>query len=430
MARRLFLRQDGTATNKAAAVGPVDDASKCMNLTVHNSLVDNLLPDDEIIISNRGGEFDCSSILLACPDSGLLTQPIIYQGEENHIPVFNAHDIGGICLDSGSLDHIIFNDLILKDATSSVVLNDGTSVGLIYNRCKFSGSGDQNTQNIDTVEVTYNDCETFDAADDGHSIHDNAKVILNGGRVYDNAQGINSTSTGNAFITCYGTTIENNTQFEVSAQNVSLYRCIVRLSAGGEGISSPTGNMLIQSTIIDALTNQTTDRLVDYTGAGNVVINNSVFYNQNRKCQGVWCRASASSIVANNTIFQGLLRVFYTFAGVTVTANNCCYHDNTDKEVGDGSLIDNNPVDQNPLMVDPANDNFKLTKDSPCINAGTDSVYSSEVLDFDEKPITDNLGNALGDMPIGAHLFQAGYQPVLQPVFQPIFQNIFQGIHK
>jgi hypothetical protein len=50
-----YMRSDGSAANKAAAVGPVDTVANCMNVTIHNG--ETFDPGDIIIVSDAGGVY-------------------------------------------------------------------------------------------------------------------------------------------------------------------------------------------------------------------------------------------------------------------------------------------------------------------------------------------------------------------------------------
>lgn len=68
-----YLRNDGTAPNKGAAVGPISDPSKCMNVAVHNSQTFNV--GDKIIVGDQGGMI---TSMIVAPSNG-----VTYTGTDN-----------------------------------------------------------------------------------------------------------------------------------------------------------------------------------------------------------------------------------------------------------------------------------------------------------------------------------------------------------
>lgn len=85
-----YMRADGTAADKETATGPTTDATKCMNVTVHNA--ESFDPGDVIVLSHRGGDYDTSGIFfgLTIPSSGDASDDIVYRGEDrDNRPVLN-----------------------------------------------------------------------------------------------------------------------------------------------------------------------------------------------------------------------------------------------------------------------------------------------------------------------------------------------------
>jgi hypothetical protein len=76
-----YMRADGSAANKAAATGPTTDASKCMNVTVHNS--QSFAAGDTIIMSDAGGDF--TDARLVTRTAGTSGSPVTYLAEGNPV---------------------------------------------------------------------------------------------------------------------------------------------------------------------------------------------------------------------------------------------------------------------------------------------------------------------------------------------------------
>lgn len=96
--------------------------------------------------------------------------------------------------------------------------------------------------------------------------------------------------------------------------------------------------------------------------------------------------------------------------GIVVTANNCCFPSSkAQAEARGGTVTDTDCLwETDPLMVDPANDDFKLKRTSPCRDAGKNSVWAgtANVLDFSGIAITDGSGNIItpgGTVDMGAY---------------------------
>jgi hypothetical protein len=80
-------------------------------------------------------------------------------------------------------------------------------------------------------------------------------------------------------------------------------------------------------------------------------------------------------------------------ASFTAADHNCVYNNTTANYNGAGLAAGANDINADPLMVDPANADFRLTTNSPCINRGTPVGLS-----------VDYAGNSIKGLPdIGAY---------------------------
>ena len=121
--------------------------------------------------------------------------------------------------------------------------------------------------------------------------------------------------------------------------------------------------------------------------AGTLIVYNNIFYSND--AQGIYISPSntATKIVKNNILAENTGTELEIVEGghVNLTCDyNCVYHSGggtfmdwrgTDYNWADwltNSSQDANSINSDPLMIDPANGNFKLNPHSPCVNAGTD----------------------------------------------------------
>jgi hypothetical protein len=186
--------------------------------------------------------------------------------------------------------------------------------------------------------------------------------------------------------------------------NSLIYRNEANWSSGGiEIASSEVGD-----------NNVTRGKIINSTITGNV---SNMHGTGSERGGGVWVNAysgngSVATLDLYNTIVYGNTSVGGSGAGqdlyVTKSAPGSAvvnaYSSNINDVAGDMSLYHpTNVINNNPLFTDPANDNYHLTADSPCINAGTADVPSPPGLpetDFEENQ------RVVGPLPdIGAYEF-------------------------
>lgn len=119
-----YARADGTAANKAAAVGPETDATACMTLTV--MAAQTFSADDVIIVSGLGGAY---AERLLVPSSGTSGHQLIFRG--SNFPVVNGNG-------TQSLRMSARNYVTIEGITFTGVLsNISAGTGNIINKCVF-----------------------------------------------------------------------------------------------------------------------------------------------------------------------------------------------------------------------------------------------------------------------------------------------------
>jgi len=104
----------------------------------------------------------------------------------------------------------------------------------------------------------------------------------------------------------------------------------------------------------------------------------------------------------------------YVYNGDIATLNYSCYANgiNDVHLDGTGSIVEtNNNITSDPLFVDEASDDYRLSFNSPCIDAG-DNYYNSETYDIRGDDYGRKLGKltgTAGTIDMGAYEFRAGY---------------------
>lgn len=158
-----YVRQDGSAANKAAAVGPSTDASKCMDVAKHNA--ETFAADDIILFSDKSAAAYSGGIIP--PSSGDANHPIILDkvpGEsplltsagQNEITINGKSNITIQNLSIGSSSVLTYcagiyihgtaDGITIKDCTITMptngyyVVSDATSTGVIIDGGTFTGA--------------------------------------------------------------------------------------------------------------------------------------------------------------------------------------------------------------------------------------------------------------------------------------------------
>ena len=89
--------------------------------------------------------------------------------------------------------------------------------------------------------------------------------------------------------------------------------------------------------------------------------------------------------------------VDYAFKSITY-----CALESGEFNANAGLISDNVILTTNPFL---SLSDSHLSLNSPCRNAGTDSIYSGQITDADGMIVTDANGDAIDEMPIGAYLY-------------------------
>lgn len=131
------MRHDGTAANKAAAIGPASDATKCMSIDVHNA--ETFAAGDIINLSDQGGDFtDASGFNI--PSSGLSGSPIEYIGIGDVVITNNRDGLINLLGES----YLSFMNLSLVDIREDLfgaVIKTTASSNITFDSINLSGDG-------------------------------------------------------------------------------------------------------------------------------------------------------------------------------------------------------------------------------------------------------------------------------------------------
>lgn len=129
-----------------------------------------------------------------------------------------------------------------------------------------------------------------------------------------------------------------------------------------------------------------------------------------------------SYTVINNSVIYGNDAIhnadeFYIDCTSDIILNYCSYTSNATSlylEAGSTFTATNNNISSDPLFIDEVNDDYRLSKTSPCLDAGNNS-YNSETYDIrsDYPRKLNKNSQSSGIIDIGAYEFRAGYDAIV-----------------
>jgi hypothetical protein len=143
-------------------------------------------PNDTLYICGTHNE------LLTIGGSGESGKPITIRGDyEGDAGVVDSQDTRNIGIQISSINYVTLTSLSTIDAVVSCLNIQGTSTGIVTNSIIATGSGNQGIQHLNSVSATHNNPTSTGNVDDGISGHDSANIIINGGTITNNSDGIN-----------------------------------------------------------------------------------------------------------------------------------------------------------------------------------------------------------------------------------------------
>jgi hypothetical protein len=183
------VRADGTAANKAAAVGPSTDATASMNVTTFNA--QTFSDNDIVIFSSRGGAFN--NVAVVIPSGGsTFANRIIYKGESDFEPTFDGQNTTDVIMKVSSKNNLEIQAMTFTRPVTSGFEVGGTSDGVIVSDIVSTYSGNQSFQNLDTASTTYRNITGSNSVDDGFSMHDSSRANIFNGTFENDDQNINT----------------------------------------------------------------------------------------------------------------------------------------------------------------------------------------------------------------------------------------------
>ena len=166
------------------------------------------------------------------------------------------------------------------------------------------------------------------------------------------------------------------------AQNPTIIECIINrneVTAYGGGLSVHASNPIINKCLIIG-----NSALSENIGGGGiycrfsrlVFINCTIYGNTANRGGGLLCNGNTHPVYLNNISFNNNPEEIHFFGQDEPNSIDVSFSDIEGNE--DGIVINNNcevnwgdgNIDENPLLVDPENDDFSLTYSSPCIDTG------------------------------------------------------------
>jgi hypothetical protein len=175
-----YVRNDGSAANKAAGTGPSSDSSACMSIATFNG--ETFADNDIIIFSSLGGALT-TAIVIPSGGSGVGSE-IEYKGESGNEPTITA--TGGF--DNNSLGNLIIRDFTFNNAAGTTGFHfDGNVSNITTHDLTVTDVGNQGFQHLDAVSVTHNNVTlTCSSGDECFSMHNTPTVVVNGGTLTAN----------------------------------------------------------------------------------------------------------------------------------------------------------------------------------------------------------------------------------------------------
>lgn len=313
------------------------------------------------------------------------------QGIQNYDTVSNIYHYNAYChdnFDDGISSHSTVTDSI--NVVGGTMENNGDGLGgfnIVATGVTFTG----NTDDVDTSGVgRFTNCD------------------------FTSNVFINSLSTGSVFNGCTFTTVDCNgvatinsaiipsLDIQDSTSDLTLNDCLVVAFTGTNENGTLNFNrcyirdhieLFGTATLKNCLTDIGTDHHITVRSGGTA----SLLYHSSRNMGSVkyalWLRAGGAASIDNsticngqtgsrgilaevdftidNTILTGLTTGIFVNSGITVTTNTCCFFGNSADTGGTGTVTQNGSITTDPLLTDPANNDFSLGAGSSCDGTGT-----------------------------------------------------------
>jgi peptidoglycan/xylan/chitin deacetylase (PgdA/CDA1 family) len=439
-----YIHPLGTASIENAN-GPADDASRCMNISTHNS---GSIPEGyDVILSPFGGPFIAG---LIPPTAGITYKtisPITISPESGDDCVLINKN--GIEFD-GTLGRILADaGLLLKygfriDGASDVVIRNSKAI-----RAKTTvDGGDGFNVSTSGAVVSFYNIEAEDCEDEGLTAHAGTEYILDGGifrrcgnsgiaNVGDTCKSVNRNvlveDTGEGWPSGLGHSIriDNNgihDFFDVeviggvngfrlnNAPTVRIIQSIIRDVSGNGvyGVSAEAANILLA---FFKILNASGHGI--YTNTSNIwkILNGIVYGIKGASKHG--CYTFAGTIITRN-VYAGNIEngnAFLKGAGATVTASHNAWS-GTISGWPNGSTDIANTHTPEQIFTNPSQDDFSLLSGSPLSKKGTlvSVARTADLTDLNNQLITDQYGQVVRKtIDIGAYQSQETFSRIEMP---------------
>lgn len=280
------MRADGTAANKAAAMGPTTDASKCMSIATHNG--ETFSAGDTIYLSGKGGTYTAKLWPLSSGSSGNV---ITYAAAPGESPIIDMTGQADHCITCYGRSYITISNLRVTgaDNTKYGIFTGGNSHHLIIDSCtvdtNYRGIGFSAAGNNDVYDITISNCIIYD--------NDQYGIWWATG---DNDPG----EDGKAYnITILNNSIYNNSLYGIKGNTNNL--------AGGSAHYASA--LTIQNNLIygnDRYGIEIAD--VDNDQGASTISNNTIYNNGDNpggnNANGLWLGNCSYIIVENNILYN------------------------------------------------------------------------------------------------------------------------------
>ncbi len=389
-----YSRADGTAANKATAIGPVTDASACMSRTVFNA--ETFVDNDIIIFSNRGGDFT-SSIYLP---SGGVDNKITYRGEEGYEPDFTAG------FNQNSKANVIIENMFSTGPDTGYGTGfqfKGVGVaGVVCNNLSATKWGQccaVGAEATDTVSVEFNDCNFtgLELSDETFTSHGDVTIVYNRGVITASGTDGPYNWVNSPTCTFNDVTFENKNHVADVLKNDGSYcnmvfnRCIFIEPVGKTdlGPDFSTGDTVVFKNCIFFNLTDGAYYLIFYTAVASAKIYNCTFIGNGTQSTIIIFNQALNIIFKNNILLNGGgTKAFYGNNGTI--AYNLFY--------GSGEASGTNTVTTNPDL----DSNGRIqSAESSAVGAG---IGPDSDTDVPENDIDGNIRSGI-ITDLGAYLW-------------------------
>ena len=288
--------------------------------------------------------------LLAVGASGSEAAHLVFRGDyTGDAGVIDGTDSIATTVAVSSKNYTEWRNLTILQATISCINFEG-GTHWMYD-CITSDSGDQNVEVNTSANVTLVRHETYNALDDGISMHSSAVVNVVDSKIHNNAMGIQS--SGGSSLSITGGEIYSN-GYDISTN------CPTMISRTYINVTGLSFAGTISYCLIDAK-----DVVAAYSiiSGGTKTINNCTIVGINT---GRITVPNGATLTINNSIIYDLNLLAYVPGDGVLNINNSCLYSTT--LIGVDSNID--PIAGDPKFVNFAGNDFTLAADSPCRGVG------------------------------------------------------------